>query len=156
MIWINVKKLEAQLVKGEITDRLAFAYLLCHLVALSVRGHFVREEDLLWAVWAHLLLGLGAMLWGLNRSFVINQQGDNRDYFKRFLSISFVAGLRSVLIVGFVFVCMDFLIAWWDSSFFQEELNRTLKFLAYYVCFLGYFYYMLLRSFRRVNSGEGA
>src|SRR5690606_4201594 len=152
MILFNINELETRLIKREVTDKLAFTYLLFHLVYMSVLGHLTGDEDPLWAIWAHLALSIGTMLWGLNKTYEINQQGDNSDYFKRFLSLSFVAGLRSFLIIGLTGTLINMGIDSLDNSFFQDALKKELMELLGYSCFLIFFYYLLLRSFRRINS----
>jgi len=159
MIWFKIKELERQLIAGEVSDYLAFKYLLAQVIlftlAASIPGN---DHDPMWSQGIHLVIALSTLIWGFTRTFEINEAGDNRDYFKRFLSLSLVASLRVVVFI-FMFSAVltsalllarmfDFPLRQytWDSEFFE---------LFGYLLFSLVFYFILIRSFRRINSAGG-
>lgn len=157
MIWFKIKELEKLLAEGKLSDTLAFNYLLTSLIIITA-SNYLTDEDPKWAVWGHLLISLGAIIWGVRKTFEINQEGDNRDYLNRFISLTFVAGIRIVVCIVFISfliviskLILNALGVSIDLSSFQKEL---LELVAFFI-FTGLYYAMLLSSFKRVNSRDG-
>ena len=159
MIWYKIKEIEKQLSAGEVSDYLAFKYLLAKFIlftlAASIPGH---DHDPMWSQGIHLVIALSTLIWGFTKTFEINEAGDSRDYLKRFFSLSLVAGIRLVVYM-FMFSAVltsALLIAkfykfplrryTWDSEVF--ELFGFLLFSLIY-------YFTLVRSFKRINSAGG-
>ena len=157
MIWLDIRELERRLKNGELTDKIAFSYLLTHLILLSIFSHIATDEDPVWSVWVHLFISLGYTVWGVRRSFEINQQGDSRDYLKRFLCLSFVVGVRSLCLLFFLLLLLTVAITVAgavDASFFMSTNQKKLLELGLFSVWVGVYYHLLLSSFKRVSSGE--
>ena len=158
MIWFKIKELEKLLTDGKLSDKLAFNYLLTSLIFLTA-ANYLSDDDPLWALWVHLIISIGATIWGVRKTFEINQEGDNRDYFKRFISLSFVAGIRIVvfaLFVSFLIVLSNQILKFTGILFDLSSLQKELLELAGFLIFTALYYYMLLTSFKRINSGDGS
>src|SRR5690606_4837416 len=97
MLWTNPKELESCLREGRITDKHAFVYLLVQLALICVLLQLPFEEEPLWWVW--LLVSLGVIIGGVSWTYKLNRNGDNKDYLLRFISISYMAVLRCLLLV---------------------------------------------------------
>lgn len=158
MIWFNIKELEKLITDGRMSDKLAFNYLLTYLVFSIVLGYLSNYDNPLWSEWVHLIINLIAVIWGVRKTFEINQEGDNRDYFKRFISLSFVTGIRVAAFAFIVLFLFNLLTEIFDAtgilfdvSSFQEEI----LILAGFLLIIGFYYHMLLTSFKRINSGNG-
>ncbi len=158
MIWFKIKELEKLLTEGKLSDKLEFQYLLTSLIIITA-ANYLSDEDPLWALWVHLLISLGAIIWGVRKSFEINQGGDNRDYLKRFISLTFVAGMRIVvfvLFVSFLIVVSKLILGALGVSIdLSSFLKEVLEVVAFFI-FTGLYYNILLSSFKRVNSGDGS
>ncbi len=156
MIWFNIKELENLLIEGKVSDKLAFNYLLIHLILLTLTG-YLSDDGAFWAAWVHLVISLTAVIWGVLKTFQINQEGGNRDYFKRFITLSFVVGVRiTVFSLGILFIValVTTITELAGVSFgLSATLDELLQLTAYLI-FTGTFYYMLLGSFKRINIAD--
>lgn len=158
MIWFDIKKLEALLLEGKVSDKLVFNYLFIYLIISMLASYVGEEEDSNWLLWLQLIINLGVLIWGVRKTFQINEEGDNRDYFKRFISLAFVAGVR-MLVYMFLFLLPVTLFRLLAESFeitYVNDLWWEVFELAANLGFVFYYYNMLLRSFKRINnSGQG-
>ena len=158
MIWYNIKELEKQLVAGKVSELLTYKYLLSHLLLFALINNYPGaggDAGSLWAHWVRLIIVLVAISWGIGKTFEINQKGDNRDYFKRLISLSLVSSLRTI-VVFFAYAAIistAILLAKRlgfnsvkDSIF--SEVGRIITFLF----ILLVYYYTLISSFKRINS----
>jgi hypothetical protein len=158
MIWLNIKELEKQLINGRMSDKVAFNYLLTHLIFITIAGSISSDDDP-WVAMVYLIVSLITVIWGVKKTFEINQQGDNRDYFKRVISISFVANIRVAVLVfsvTFIIVLVKAFTEIAGSSIvlssFQEEIFHLVSSLA----ILGIDFYILLNSFKRINAADSS
>lgn len=159
MIWFNIKELEKLITDGKMSDKLVLNYLLTYLIFSVVAGYPSNFDNPLWTEWVHLIISLITVIWGVRKTFEINQKGNNRDYFKRFISLSFVTGLRVAALALLVLFLFNLLREIFDAtevplsvSSFQEEILK----LAGFLLVIGFYYYMLLASFKRINSGDSS
>ena len=159
MIWFNIKELESRLINGEVTDKVAFTYLLTHLILITLASYIQGDEDPFWMVLVHLMISLGSTIWGLKKTYEINQRGGNREYLKRFLSLSFVSGVRMVVFVFLFLFGINLLTLLFQALGMQTPLSALAKNvleLAGFVLMVGVYYYILLKSFRRINTEDAA
>lgn len=156
MIWLNLRKLEKQLINGEVSDKTAFSYLLTHTILITVAMKLVGNDDPAWAIWLHLLINVSATIWGMKKTYEINQRGDNREYLKRFLSLSFVVGIQMILLsVGLgIFLGMAALIAKSHYTFFLTTSAEVAMETGLLLILMAYYYYNLLSAFKRINAAE--
>lgn len=154
MIWFNLKELEERLLKGEVSENLSFTYLLAQLALLCLLLQLPFEVKPDWWVW--LLVSLVVFLGGVSWAFKINQKGRNKDFLRRFVSVSFVAIMRCLLLVLFISV-VDGIFSLAQGPFnsplfwaaMEEEILGRLK--GFILIF--YFIY-LIPSFKRMNAAE--
>ncbi len=155
MILYNIKELEKLLINGKLSDKLAFKYLFIHLILFTLAGYIpIDSDNPAWSIWVHLLISLVAIIWGVRKTFEINQEGDNRDYFKRFISLSFVAGIRTFvigLIISFLLVIGNKVAEHMISSSGQYLWIEVSELVGYTLLNI-VFFYILIKSFKRVNS----
>jgi len=159
MIWLKLKKLETKLINNEISEKTSFQYLLAYLIFLAVAMSLPNEEkfsDWGWEA-GDVLLGLVITIVGTYSVFSINQKGDNRDFIKRYLSLSFVNGLRLVLLallLELFYKVVMFVIPLEQWHFFNDLLSGDLPALLYSIVLSLAFYWLLIRSFLRVNESR--
>lgn len=158
MIWYNIKELEKQLVAGKVSDLLTYKYLLSHLLLFALINNFPASgEDAgsLWAPWVRLVIVLVAISWGIGKTFGINQNGDNRDYFKRLISLSLVSSLRTIVVFFAYAAVMSTALLLADRFGFpllREGFWGDVWQLAHLVLLLLVYYYILISSFKRINT----
>lgn len=155
MVLYNIKELEKLLLEGKVSDRLAFNYLFIHLILFTLTAYIPQVgNDAAWSTWVHLLISLVAIIWGVRRTFEINRNGDNKDYFKRFISLSFVAGIRTIvigLIISLVLVVGTLIAEQFMASSAQFSLFKEVSELVAYALLNLVFFYILINSFKRIN-----
>lgn len=155
MLWKNPKELGSCLREGRITDKHAFVYLLVQLALICVLLQLPFEEEPLWWVW--LLVSLGVIIGGVSWTYKLNRNGDNKDYLLRFISISYMAVLRCLLLV-LVISSVDGILAMvkytFDFSVFRSTFQEKLLNVIRGFILIFYFVYML-PSFKRLNAEKG-
>lgn len=156
MIWFNIKKLEELITENKVSDQLAFNYLLTHFIFITIAG-YISGDDPLWMVWVHLIASLAVGIWGVRKTFEINKEGVNRNYFKSFICLSFVAAIRVVVLalcVSFVIVIVNIIADVTGYTFGLSTFQKNLLELSAQLFFLGIYFYILITSFKRINDGE--
>lgn len=156
MILFNHKKLENLLIEEKVTDKLVFNYLLTFLIITTITAYFTSDNPV-WLEITQLTVSLIALIWGMRKTFEINREGDNKDYFKRLIPISFVAGIRVILFVFIILFIYNLVIEILQATGVVSRLSAFHENLLILVGFLvstGYYYYLLLSSFKRVNSAD--
>ncbi|WP_424493514.1 hypothetical protein [Salinimicrobium sp. GXAS 041] len=157
MIWFRIKALEKLLIEGKVSDKLAFYYLLTHLIFLTVAGYISDDYGPRWVLLLHFMISLMAVIWGVRKTYKINEEGDNQDYLKRFLSLSFVAGIRMLLLI--IIISVPLAVARMLADTYHIHLfNSTQEHLLLLFAYLFYnvlYYHILLRSFKRINAADG-
>ena len=159
MIWFKIKELEKRLVVGKVSDLLTYKYLLSHLLLFALLNNYPGGGDVdpFWAPWVRLIIVLVAISWGIGKTFDINRAGDNRDYFKRLISLSLVSSLRTIVVFFVYAAIMSTAILWaarmgftsLSEGFWSEILE-----LANYLFVLLVYYYILISSFKRINAAD--
>lgn len=153
MIFYNIRKLEKRLINREVSEKLAFTYLAGHLVLLAIILNLWKTEEPLWLLLVLVMTGLAAFGWGLKKSFEINQLGGGGAFFRRFISISFVAALQSILTLFIlIFLILGLLLVanGMKFSFFLPDPVMKGAQLVVFTLMLGLYFNTLVNSFRRI------
>lgn len=159
MIWLRLKKLETKLINNDISEKTSFQYLLVHLVLIALVMTIPGEEEFSHWGWkaGRGLLDLVITVVGTYLVFSINSKGDNRDFVKRYLSLSFVNGLRLVLLILLLelfYKVVMFIIPLELWQFFNELFSGDIPVLLYPIVTSLVYYWLLMRSFTRVNESR--
>ena len=158
MIWYKIKELEKQLVAGKVSELLTYKYLLSHLLLFALINNYPGaggDAEPLWAPWVRLVIVLVAISWGIGKTFEINQKGDNRDYFKRLISLSLVSSLRTVVIFFAYAAVMStaiLLSVKLGYDFIKDAFWSEVGRLVTYLFILLVYNYILISSFKRINT----
>ncbi len=159
MIWLNLKKLERLLIQNKITEAISYQYLLVFLVLLTLASNVSETDDFSHYGWeiSYVILELLITIVGTYLVFKVNSDGDNRDFLKRYFSLSFVNGLRLVLFavgIRLIFKIIMFVIPLdlWHTinDFFGEDAGEFFFDIILSIIF----YVLLMASFKRVNAGR--
>ena len=148
MIWYNIRTLEKKLRQGDLSDGQTFNYIIAYVIILAFASTSTNRYKTDWLLYIDVIVTTIIAIIGLKKTFDINSTGDNKDYFKRLISLSFVSGiiLVSYLVsVAIVFVIIDEI---FKSKFYSLDLIRLstniIKEIVYY--------FILIKSFFRVNN----
>jgi hypothetical protein len=152
MIWFDLKELELKLRNGDLSNKDIFNYLLAGLLMESIFSYMKRDDyTSKWLVAIEIIIVIITTVVGMKRTFDINSTSDNKDYFKRYLSLSFVIGIRLVVFVFIAAIPIGII------SYFVDKnigVNQNMKdiFNLVIIAATGIFYYfMLINSFKRVS-----
>lgn len=105
MIWLDIKKLETKISTNELSEKDAFNYVLAFFIlsCLSIGTGSKAENG--WFNLLNIILLILITIWGLKGAYKANLEVDGRDFLKRFFAISWVIGVRLILItIGFSFL----------------------------------------------------
>jgi hypothetical protein len=153
MIWFDITELEQRLKNGDLTDNDALSYLLVQLIGLSLTQYLISNDYTTeWFVVIEVGIAIAITVLGVRQTFTINSTADNKDYFKRYLSLSFVTGVRLLVFVLLAAIPVGLIVYFVENTIglhgtLRDILTLLLKSLA------GVIYYsMLTKSFKRVSQ----
>jgi hypothetical protein len=153
MIWFDIDELELKLKNGDLSDKDGFNYLLANLVLFSIVPYLDSGDyTIRWLIALEIVIGVAMTVIGTKMTFDINSAGDSKDYLKRFLSLSFVTGIRLV-----VFVCIAAIpvgiVIYLLGDVIGATKNITDLFDTAVTVVAGLVYYFfLIKSFKRVSQ----
>ncbi|SFB43500.1 hypothetical protein [Algoriphagus aquimarinus] len=155
MIWFDIKELERGLINREISDRVIFNYLLGNLILYSISPYLAGSDSpgfLL--IFLQIAVTLVITVVGTSRTYEINTSGDRRDYFKRFLSLSFVTGIRLFVFMIIAAIPIGIILGVLGFNPFVNKYSEGLFNLILMAGGGVLYYYMLTNSFKRVSHGH--
>ena len=153
MIWFDIKELEQGLKNGDLSDKAIFNYLLANLIMFSIVPYISSNDyTTKWLIAIEIVVAIAITVIGTKRTFDINSAGDNKDYFKRFLSLSFVTGIRLVVFVFIAAIPVGIIVYLVDKSIGENENAKDLFNLTLMAVVGIFYYYMLTNSFKRVSQ----
>lgn len=153
MIWFDIKELEQGLKNDTLSDKDIFNYLLANLIMYSIVP-YVSSNDYTtkWLIAIEILVAVSITVLGTKRTFDINTAGDNKDYFKRFLSLSFVTGIRLLGFVCIAAIPVGIIVYLVDKNIGANENIKDFFDIALMAVVGILYYFMLTNSFRRVSQ----
>ncbi len=154
MTWFDIRKLEKDLIEGNISEKEAFNYLLITMLILTIAPYLSdNDKTNTVIIMIELIFGIIITIMQLKNTFDINTNGNNKEYFKRYISLSFVSLIR--LFVFGVIAILPILIAIQILSTMglitYESIEEIFELLIT-VSFGIAYYFMLTNSFKRVNG----
>lgn len=154
MIWFDIKKLEKDLVEGNISEKEVFNYLLTSTLISAIIPYLSdNNNDNKVLTGIELVIGILILIITLKTTFNINANGDSKDYLKRYISLSLVVFIRLV-----VFLLIPISIVVITSRILETRNVLTYKGIENSIMFglsiaAGIIYYfMLTKSFKRVSA----
>ena len=150
MNWINLSDAENKLKNDEFSDNEALKYLIAIVILGSLVGFGVIERNILSFI--SVVLHIIISIWGILKVFKINELGDRKDFFKRYIVISWIIGFRLFLISLFVLIPFGILfkifadnLMLWNFSI-KEIFN-----LVFGVIFSIIYYSYFAKSIKRIS-----
>ena len=99
-------------------------------------------------------LFLGILIFAVRRAYKINSRGQNRDFLKRFISLTVVHGLRLLIwvaVLGLLYKIIMFIIPLQIFLFINELLLPNWTDLIVFTGIFFLFALLLIKSFKRIN-----
>ena len=150
MNWINLSDAENKLKNDEFSDNEALKYLIAFIILYTLIGFGVIESNFLGFI--SVVLQIIISIWVILKVFKINELGDRKDFFKRYIVISWIIGFRLFLISLFVLIPFGILfkifadnLMLWNFSI-KEIFN-----LVFGVIFSIIYYSYFAKSIKRIS-----
>lgn len=105
-----------------------------------------------WFTAIEILVVIAVSVIGTKKTFDINSAGDNIDYFKRYISLSCVAGVRFLVLVCVLAIPIAIIVFWEHENSDLNENTKDLFNIALMAVFGVIYYSMLINSFKRLNQ----
>ena len=159
MIWFNIKSLEEKLINNKISEETGYHYLLTFLIFLSIAFAGNMEDDFSTKWWSlgDFLISLVILIFGLSKVFKINSSADNKDFLKRYFSLSFVHSLRIAIVLTILLILKKVLIDLSPnniSSFLTTLTKSDLAEFSANILISLLYYWLLIRSFLKVTKNK--
>lgn len=157
MIWLRLRKLERKLAKRELSEHTTFQYLITYLVVLitlAALPEITPYSSWNWDI-SHFIITLVITIAATFTAFRSNKKGDNRDFLKRFLSLSFVIGIwvvMGVLILRLAYKITLFVIPLDLFNVISNVITADLFQWLSNITGIIIFYLLLLRSFKNIQE----
>lgn len=152
MIWFDIKELERSLKANTVSDKVIFYYLLVTLLFFTVAPYFSNvEHESKWVLAGEIVLSLAITVIGTKMTFDINSSGDNKDYFRRYLSLSFVTAVRLFVLTIIIAIPVAIAMAFLDGIIEANQIFKHVLDLGLLITVGLFYYYMLINSFKRVS-----
>ena len=153
MIWFDIKQLEKQFVDGDISDKEGFNYLLANMVMFSLTPYLAGDRyQNYWLTFIQFVVDIFITVILIRATFDINTTGDNRDYFKRFLGLSFVTAIRLIVYIIIFLIPTTIIMYFVEKSGTVDKNSKNIFMLLLSIATAIVYYFMLTNSFRRVNE----
>jgi ABC-type antimicrobial peptide transport system permease subunit len=153
MTWFNIKEVERKIIHDELTDKESFDYLLYSSVILTFFSYIgVEEHSNDWLHFLELIISIVITIVLLKETYTINAKGGQKDYLKRYTSLSFVAGIRLVVYAFLVAIPLGIIMAALDGNVEKNQTNEEIVKLIFISIFGIVYYIQLTNSFKRVNK----
>ena len=153
MIWFDIKELEQGLKNGDLSDKDIFKYLLANLIVFSIIQYIPSNDyTTKWLIAIEIVIVIVITVIGTKRTFDVNSAGDSKDYFKRFLSLSFVTGVRLFIFFCIAAIPLGTIVYLVDKSIGTNENIKDLFDIALTAVAGILYYFMLTNSFKRVSQ----
>ena len=155
MYWINLAALERQMVDDRYTEKSTFNYFLAYFILSCLSFTIDLDVEGLYklVILPYVLL----TVWGSYAIFNNYKKHDGKDFFPRYWGLSWVIGFRLMLIFIPLTLILGPLSLYTLSNYIIKESfipNWNWFEIAFTFLYIGLFYLLLKRSFKRVATKQ--
>lgn len=151
MNWFNLQDLENRLIENNVSEKEGFYYLLVSII-LSCLTIYVSNDGYNIDIFliSEIVLMLLITVIGLHLTFRANQNGDGKEYLKRYISLSFVIMIRLMVFTFLLAIPVVIILALTFEGIMDNKLFSDFFPLSVLIIISVVFYYFLIRSFKKV------
>lgn len=160
MIWFNISKLEQKIIANDFSNEKAFPYFLAQAILFSITSYLPASFENLWLLFLNVTGEVLLVIWGSYALFKTNAAGDKKDFFQRYVALSFVMFIRVFIFCLLFLLVSGVIYEVMFAKFFasQEPSFQNIIADVMFTCmswFTIWVYYMLLKnSFKRVAHNK--
>lgn len=149
MFFFKLKKLEQRLRTDEVSDKEGLYYLTANTLLYSLGSYISSRDDKSSYFYAEFICVIAITIYGVFKTYGINKDGDDLDYFKRFQALVFVVGMRIIVLAILVMIVAAVIL-------YQQPERLTSPSSMFIITVLTgvLFYYRLCESFKRVSHAN--
>jgi hypothetical protein len=149
--WFDVTGLATKLRNDEVSKNDAFHHFLIYSAIMAsgaffpIRANGELDEPLGWLPTLGLYFAAALVsIHGLRRTYLLNEAGDDRDYFLRLAALTLPVSLRVFINSLAPFILLLFITSSLELSHSELELTTGM----YFLCVSIYYYLVLAKAFR--------
>ncbi len=151
MYFLNLKKLENELINNTISENEGFKYFFFLTIISMIPMYLESHKDIASRL-IECIIQIVIAIIGIKKTFSINKSGDGKQYYIRYFSLSFVTMFR-VLIFYMIILIFYHLLSTMLQSFFGNTYIPDLIFNFSSSLLIGALYYMLIcKSFKKIAA----
>ena len=159
MIWFNQHDLENKIVNEQLTDKDGLNYFFAIFVFTAIPFSLSNTTALYHIDTLISDLILSIVTWGVISSYRANKRIDNKDFFNRFFSLSWIIGIRMILLVIISIIAINSLKGLIPPQYYcNYKLLNIILILIYIAMIWIINYLMIIKSFeegKKLNSESG-
>ncbi len=150
MNWIDLSDAESKLIENKFEDKEALKYLIAFIIIYTLVSFGVIKGNILGFI--SVVLQIIISVWGILKVFKVNELGDGKDFFKRYIVISWIVSFRLFLVALFVIIPMFFLFKFFEGSlvlgyFYIEDIINLIFGSIFSIIYYLYF----AKSIKRIS-----
>jgi hypothetical protein len=157
MIWFDIKQLESKISNNELSDKEGFYYFLAYSILNIIMLSLFTDDSNSWK-FSGLVIALVITIWGLWTTYDVNNEIDGKDYLKRYLAISWVIGMRLIVVSIFIGILLGILLVFYSvkNNIDLRDPNPLfdLAGLIFQTLFTLICYLLIINSFRRLKISK--
>ena len=155
MYWINLAALERQMVDDLYTEKKAFFYFLAYFILTAIT--FVGNVNIYGLFKLVIIPAVFITIWGCYTIFNANKKHEGKDFFSRYWGLSWVIGVRLILIFVPLTLILSPLSLYILLNYIIKEPfipKRIWFYIVYTLLYVSVYYHLLKRSFKRVAKHQ--
>ena len=153
MIWFNQHDLENKIVNEQLTDKDGLNYFFAIFVFTAIPFSLSNITALYHIDTLISVLILSIVVWGVISSYRANKRIDNKDFFNRFFSLSWIIGIRIILLVIISIIVINSVKGLIPSRYYcNYKLLNFILIIVYIAMIWIINYVLIIKAFDRIRK----
>lgn len=155
MIWLDIKVIESKISNGELTEKDGFNYLFAFLILSAIcLTLFTNNEHGVYKL-LDCILTTVITIWGIKATYKANNDIDGKDFLNRFLAISWVIGMRLIIVALIIGLIVGIIAAIASKNTSNNLSDNKSVIEVFTLIFISMFqiicYLLIINSFRNLK-----
>ena len=149
MIWFRINDLEKKISMNQFSDKEGFDYLFATTIFGFIHMFYISMSGYSNLSWINFILAILITIIGLPMTFKTNSIIDNKDFFKRFIAITWVVRMKLLI---YTLIFMVIFINLFDLK--TQSLEKDITLCSFSIAINIFFYVLVIKSFKRLKPIE--